>query len=139
MVSYTAMRTILYLLLLLFFWGCKKEDNSPVGQLRGTWELKKSVYSSGSSPDIISGDPRRPVKLILTKDGTFYIDAEPRLSPLQSYLPHFDRYEVLPDNKVRFYSDSDREGILFQFELGKQLEFYRSCREACSDFFVKSY
>lgn len=133
------MKTIFYVLLLVCFLGCKKEDDSLEGQLRGTWLFKESIHSSGSRPEIVKADPFRPVKLLLKKDGTFSIDKVPYLSPLQSLLPHFDRYEILPDNNVRFYSDSYREGVVFQFELDKQLELYGPCREACSDFFVRSY
>jgi len=131
------MRIILYLLLLLFFLGCKKEDNSINGQLQGTWIFKESVHSSGYLPNVVRADPRRLVKLVLKRDGTFSLDVKPQLSPLQSILFHFDRYEILPDEAIRFYSNSYREGVVFQFELDEELELYRFCREACADYFVK--
>ncbi|HYH14225.1 MAG TPA: hypothetical protein VD794_03335 [Flavisolibacter sp.] len=133
------MKTIIYLLLLLPFMGCKKDDDSSKNQLRGIWLLKKSIYSSGGLPTIVNADPNRPVQLTLRKDGTFSINTEPYLSPLQRYLREFDYYQVFPNNELHFKNRTTGEEIVFQIELGEELELSRFCREACSDYFVRSY
>lgn len=73
-------------------------------------------------------------------NGTFSINAEPLFSSIQAQFMFYNRYQLLPDNKVRFYNTDNTEEVTFNFELGQELEIYHpNCREGCSDYFVRSY
>lgn len=142
MVSYTAMRTIFYLLILFVFLGCKK-DQSTEGQVTGTWFFKEGIYGTGGPPTTpIKADPAHPVKLLFRKDGSFFIDELPRLTSFQVRLneDHYDRYQLLPNNQIRFYSSTNKEEFICDIELGKELKIHQLyCREGCSDFFARKY
>jgi len=133
------MRTIIYLLLLVSFIGCKKENPSEL-QLTGVWLFKESRYSSGYLPNIVKANPVYPVSLAFKGNGTFSITKLPYITSLQVKLQEFDRYQALPDNEVRFYNTTNGEEITYKFVLDQELEIYHpGCREGCSDFFVRSY
>ncbi len=135
------MRTIFYLLLLLTFLGCKK-DNSIEGQLTGTWLFKEGKYGTGNGAEqqTIKADPIRPIKMLFRKDGSFSISTEPLFSGVQVQFMGYNRYQLLPDNQVRFYNTSNTEEVIFNFKLDQELIlYYPGCREGCFDYFVRSY
>jgi hypothetical protein len=122
------MKRIALLFLILSVIGCtkNKESNSIVG----TWALTQ-INSAYNSSVLLLGTE---VSVEFKSDGSFDI-----LGPKSNYtyLQDFNRYEMMNDNKIRFFSTNSNDELLAFFEVNKTLSLFYQVRCPYEEKFIR--
>lgn len=122
------MKRIVLLLVILSVIGCtkNKESNSVVG----TWALTQ-INSAYNSSVLLLGTE---VSVKFKSDGSFDI-----LGPQANYtyLQDFNRYEVMSDNRIRFFSTNSSDELLAIFEVNKTLSLFYQVRCPYEEEFIR--
>ncbi|HVF96601.1 MAG TPA: hypothetical protein VM871_04740 [Flavisolibacter sp.] len=112
------MRKLLPLLTFLFLLGCSKEKFPQT--IPGTWTIIESNIGTGTGYTVQTYAPSSETTIEFASNGTLVltgINPGTAMSPLWE----FDRYEIEPDNKIRFYQTSGGKEMEAFFTLNGEL------------------
>ena len=121
------MKRIVLLLVILSVIGCtkEKEPNSIVG----TWALTE-INTATPSPIRLTGTE---VSVSFNKDGSFDISGKPNYT----FLQDLNRYEVVSNDKIRFFNSVSNEELFAIFEMNKTLSLFYQVRCPYEEQFIR--
>src|SRR6187551_740580 len=106
------MKRIILVLIVLFFIGCTKEQD--LTSLTGTWTLTQ--INSGDSSAVLLYGTEFSVQF-KEKDSVIILGPKPNYS----FLQDFDQYQVLSENRIRFFNSTTGDELFAGFKVGNTL------------------
>lgn len=107
------MKRIALLFVILSFIGCAKEKD--LNTITGTWSLS----------EITSGSPSSSVLLSQTELAVQFTDKDSLiiLGPKANYtyLANFNKYEIVSDNRIRFFNTNTQDELFADYIIDKNL------------------
>jgi hypothetical protein len=122
------MKRIALLFVILSVISCtkEKEPNSIVG----TWNLTEIVTLDPSSPIRLTGSE---VSVSFNKDGSFNISGQPNYT----FLRDLNRYEMVSNDRIRFFNTTTQDELFAYFGLDKTLSLFYQVRCPYEEKFIR--
>lgn len=108
------MKRLFLLLVIITTFSCTKEKDQH--SLIGTWNLTQ-ISAGSPSPIFLNGNE---LSVEFKSDGCFDILGP---KPNYSFLQDFNQYEVLTNDRIRFFNVTTQEQLYAVFDLGEALAF----------------
>jgi hypothetical protein len=121
------MKRILLLLVILSFISCTKEKES--NSIVGTWDLTE-INTLSPSPILLTGTE---VSVRFNKDGSFDISGKPNYT----FLQNLNRYEIISNDRIRFFNTTTQDELFAYFGLDKTLSLFYQVRCPYEEKFIR--
>ena len=121
------MKRIVLLLAILSIISCTKEKES--NSIIGTWTLTE-INTLPSSPIRLSGTE---VSVSFDKDGSMDISGNPNYTSLRELI----RYEIISDDRIRFFNSTTQDELFASFGVDKTLSLSYEVRCPYEEKFIR--
>jgi len=108
------MKQVLLLFVVISAISCSKEKNPSIV---GKWNIVESHNDVGQ----VAYNNSNETFIRFNSNGTFQMDTISNYFAYKQYLKNMNRYKVVSDNKIKFYSADSQDTTFVSYFLDKQL------------------